>query len=165
MLFRSLLDTLRTADVRFVVIGGVAMVLRGSVRLTVDLDVCYARDAANLDRLAAALAPHQPRLRGAPPELPFIWDAQTLRSGLNFTLITTLGDLDLLGEVTGIGGYDDVARLATEQEVAGLGLMVLTLDGLERAKRSAGRVKDLLDLEEIAEIKRQSSDPNRDDGR
>lgn len=125
MLFRDLLATLTNADVRFVVIGGVALVLRGSVRLTVDLDICYARDGDNLQRLADALAPHHPRLRGAPPELPFLWDAQTLRSGLNFTLKTDLGDLDVLGEVTGIGGYDAVARLATEQDVAGLRVHVL----------------------------------------
>jgi hypothetical protein len=158
MLFRELLETLTSADVRFVVIGGVALVLRGSGRLTVDLDVCYARDTENIDRLAAALAPRHPRLRGAPPELPFIWDAQTLRSGLNFTLTTDLGDLDLLGEVTGLGRYDAVQRLATEQDVAGLRLHVLTVEGLERAKRAAGRAKDLLDLEEIAEIRRQSSE-------
>jgi hypothetical protein len=158
MLFRNLLETLVNADVRFVVIGGVALVLRGSSRLTVDLDICYARDDVNLERLALALAPHRPRLRGAPPELPFMWDARTLRSGLNFTLVTDLGDIDVLGEVTGIGGYDAVLRLAGDQEVAGLPLTVLSLDGLERAKRAAGRVKDLLDLEEIAEIKRQSPD-------
>jgi hypothetical protein len=131
MLFRHLLETLVKADVRFVVIDCVALVL--------------------------ALAPHHPHLRGAPSDLPFIWDAQTLRSGLNFTLKTDLGDLDVLGEVTGIGRYDAVAQLAADQEVAGLRLAVLSLDGLERARRAAGRVKDLLDLEEIAEIKRQSS--------
>ena len=158
MLFRQLLETLSRAEVRFVVIGGVALVLRGSVRLTVDLDVCYARDAANLDRLAAALAPCHPRLRGAPDALPFLWDAQTLRSGLNFTLKTDLGDLDLLGEVTGIGGYDAVAAVASAQDVAGLRLNVLSLEGLARAKRAAGRAKDLLDLEEIAEIRRQMPD-------
>ena len=107
--------------------------------------------------LTAALAPLHPRLRGAPEELPFIWDAQTLRSGLNFTLKTDAGDIDVLGDVTGIGDYDAVVRLAGEQEVAGLRLDVLSLDGLERAKRAAGRVKDLLDLEEISEIRRQSS--------
>jgi len=157
MLFRDLLELLVKADVRFVVIGGVALVLRGSSRLTVDLDICYARDEENLARLAAALGSHHPRLRGAPPELPFIWDAQTLRSGLNFTLKTDIGDIDVLGEVTGIGGYEAVARLAGDQEVAGLRMAVLSLDGLERAKRAVGRVKDLLDLEEIAEIRRQSS--------
>lgn len=157
MLFREIIDTLVRADVRFVLIGGVALVLRGSSRLTVDLDVCYARDADNLARLAAALAPLHPRLRGAPENLPFFWDARTLRSGLNFTLKTDLGDVDLLGEVTGLGGYESVANLATEQEVAGLRIDVLSLEGLERAKRAAGRVKDLLDLEEIAELKRQTN--------
>jgi hypothetical protein len=131
-------------------------VLRGSSRLTVDLDVCYARDGDNLQRLAAALAPLHPSLRGAPENLPFFWDARTLRSGLNFMLKTDLGDVDLLGEVTGIGSYESVANLATEQEVAGLRIAVLSLEGLERAKRAAGRVKDLLDLEEIAELKRQA---------
>ena len=157
MLFRDLLDALDRAGVRFVVIGGVALVLRGSSRLTVDLDICYARDDVNLERLASALAPLNPKLRGAPDALPFMWDAQTLRSGLNFTLKTDIGDIDVLGEVTGLGGYDAVAAAASEEEVAGLRLAVLSLDGLERAKRSTGRVKDLLDLEEIAEIRRQSS--------
>lgn len=115
------------------------------------------RDADNLERLAASLAPLHPRLRGAPEHLPFFWDARTLRSGLNFTLKTDLGDVDLLGEVTGLGGYESVANLATKQEVAGLRIDVLSLEGLERAKRAAGRVKDLLDLEEIAELKRQAN--------
>src|SRR5512142_2554774 len=70
----KLLETLHATGVRFVIIGGIAMVLRGSSRVTVDLDICYARDAANLDKLASALAPFHPRLRGAPPELPFLWD-------------------------------------------------------------------------------------------
>jgi hypothetical protein len=156
--FRALLEALTAADVRFVVIGGVALVLRGSVRLTVDLDICYARDAVNLTRLADALGPHHPTLRGAPPDLPFIWDADTVRSGLNFTLRTDLGDLDVLGEVIGLGGYDAVARFSTPQSIGDLSVRVLTLEGLERAKRAAGRAKDLIDLEEIAEIRRQSGE-------
>jgi len=48
----------------------------------------------------------KPRLRGTPPDLPFLWDARTLRAGLNFTLDTDLGPIDLLGEVSGIGQYE-----------------------------------------------------------
>ena len=104
--------------------------------MTVDLDVCYARDLANLHRLAGALAPYHPRLRGAPPDLPFLWDERTLASGLNFTLTTDLGDLDILG-------------------LGAAPIRVMDLDALERSKRAAGRVKDLLDLAEIAEIRRR----------
>ncbi|HXH83019.1 MAG TPA: DUF6036 family nucleotidyltransferase [Candidatus Tectomicrobia bacterium] len=152
---QRLLDALTGAGVRFVVVGGVALVLRGSTRVTLDLDVCYDRDGDNLRRLAAALAPFHPRLRGAPPELPFIWDDRTLASGLNFTLTTDLGDLDVLGEVTGIGAYAEVASGASPLHVGGSAILVLDLDGLERSKRAAGRAKDLLDLAEIAEIRRR----------
>jgi len=154
---QRLLDVLNAAGVDFVVVGGVALVLRGSSRVTLDLDVCYARDPDNLRRLAAALAPYHPRLRGAPPDLPFLWDDRTLASGLNFTLTTDLGDLDILGEIAGIGGYAQVSAGSSELSVGATRIRVLDLDSLERSKRAAGRIKDLLDLAEIAEIRRRSS--------
>jgi hypothetical protein len=144
--------------VEFVVVGGIALVLRGSGRVTVDVDLCYARDRANLRRLAAALAPYRPRLRGAALELPFLCDDATLRSGLNFTLTTDLGDVDLLGEVIGIGGFGQVASGSTMLEVGRVPTRVLGLDALERSKRAAGRAKDLLDLAEIAEIRRRTKE-------
>ena len=154
---QRLLDVLRAAGVDFVVVGGVALALRGSSRVTLDLDVCYARDRENLRRLSEALTPYHPRLRGAPPELPFLWDARTLASGLNFTLTTDLGDLDILGEVTGVGGYREVAAGASELVVGDTPIQVMDLDALERSKRAVARAKDLLDLAEIAEIRRRMS--------
>ncbi|WP_394847300.1 hypothetical protein LZC95_07515 [Pendulispora brunnea] len=141
--------------VRYVVIGGVALVLQGSSRVTQDLDICYARTRDNLDALARSLGPFHPRLRGAPPELPFLWDAQTLRSGLNFTLATDIGDVDLLGDVPGLGGFDEVHSLSVAVSLFGHQVLLLGLDGLERAKRAAGRPKDLLDLEEIRALKKR----------
>lgn len=93
--FQRLVEALSGGRVEYVVIGGVAMVLHGSARTTQDFDICYERAPGNLQALAAALAPFHPRLRGAPPDLPFRLDAATLRSGLNFTLSTDLGDIDL----------------------------------------------------------------------
>lgn len=153
---QRLLDTLVGAGVDFVVVGGVAMVLRGSSRTTVDLDVCYARDRENLRRLAAALAPFHPRLRGAEPGLPFLWDERTLESGLNFTLTTDLGDVDILGEISGVGDYAQVAAGSSAMTIGTSRVVVLDLDALERAKRASGRAKDLVDLAEIAEIRRRS---------
>src|SRR5689334_6632856 len=98
--FADLLRRLAGDRVEFVVIGGLAVISHGHVRATVDLDVCYARTPENIGRLVRALAPLSPRLRGAPPELPFFWDEQTVRNGLNFTLSTSSGDIDVLGEVT-----------------------------------------------------------------
>lgn len=104
--FRALIEALCGSEVRFVLVGGVAATLHGSARLTQDVDVVYARDAGNLGRLARALAPLKPYLRGAPAGLPFRLDEQTLAAGLNFTLTTSAGDIDLLGEIAGAGSYE-----------------------------------------------------------
>ena len=150
----ELIRCLRDAEVRFVVIGGVALIARGVQRSTEDLDIAYARDRDNLRRLAAALAPLAPRLRGVPAGLPFVLDEASLRSGLNFTLDTDLGPLDLFGDVPGLGSFEHVDAAASELEIAGVQMLVLTVDGLERAKRAAGRPKDLLDLGFIAALRR-----------
>lgn len=146
MQLRELLNRLTEQNVRFSVIGGVALIARGVQRATEDLDIAYARDRANLAHLAAALAPLHPRLRGVPPDLPFVLDEASLRAGLNFTLDTDLGPLDLFGEVPGLGPFDHVDAASSELDVAGTRILVLTLDGLEAAKRAAGRPKDIVDL-------------------
>jgi predicted nucleotidyltransferase len=150
--FRELLRRLSEAGVEFVVVGGLAVIAHGHARATLDLDVCYARTPENLRRLASALRPVRPRLRGAPAELPFLWDERTLRNGLNFTLVTDEGDLDLLGEVTGLGNHGDIALRAIEVDLHGAPVRMLGLDDLIRSKAAAGRAKDLVDLEALRAI-------------
>ena len=102
----ALIGQLAAQRVEFVVIGGIAMIAHGATYITKDLDICYHRTPPNIAALAAALAPLHPYLRGAPPGLPFRFDAATIQAGLNFTLVTDHGDLDLLGQVSGVGGYE-----------------------------------------------------------
>lgn len=106
----ALLRNLTTSGVSYIVVGGVAATIHGSSRFTRDLDIVYARDATNLERLVAALAAHTPALRGAPPGLPFRFDVETLKAGLNFTLTTDLGEIDLLGEISGGGRYEQLLK-------------------------------------------------------
>ena len=145
----SLLGALQAEGVRFIVVGGIAGIAHGSARVTFDVDCVYARDADNLARLARALAPFRPTLRGAPAGLPFRFDEVTLRAGLNFTLDTTSGPIDLLGEVTGNGTFDSLLTRSIELQVFGRPCRVVTLDALIALKRAAGRPKD---LEAIAEL-------------
>jgi hypothetical protein len=107
--FKALLRILSDAGVEFIVVGGVAAAVHGSARATFDLDVVYRRTPENVQRLVLALTPYHPYLRGAPPGLPFRWDAATINQGLNFTLTTDVGALDLLGEITGGGSYEALA--------------------------------------------------------
>ncbi|MDX2089839.1 MAG: hypothetical protein SFX73_18430 [Kofleriaceae bacterium] len=153
--FAKLLAVLATHQVEFVIIGGLAVITHGHPRVTADLDICYARSPDNHRRLVAALTSLHPRLRGAPPELPFVWDEHTLKNGLNFTLVTDLGELDLLGEVTGVGGYSNLALSAEELDLFGQPVRLIDLDTLIAAKAAAGRAKDLLDLEALRLIKQR----------
>jgi hypothetical protein len=150
---RRLVEALAREGVAYVILGGIALTMHGSSRATFDLDICYARDRDNLRSLARALAPLHPRLRDFPPELPFFFDEATLRTGLNFTLRCDAGDIDLLGEVPGLGVYADALGASQEETLYDTTVRILTLDGLERCKRAAGRAKDLLDLETIAVLR------------
>jgi predicted nucleotidyltransferase len=152
--FARLLGALVEAGVEFVIVGGVAGRFHGSSLLTDDVDIVYRRTRENIERLARALAPLHPRLRGADDGLPFIFDAETIRHGLNFTLSTDAGPIDCLGEISGIGGYEAAAQHAVPGEVFGLRCLFLSLDDLITAKRAAARRKDaemLAQLEVIRE--------------
>jgi len=133
----------------FIVIGGVAAIIHGSARATFDVDLLYLRDEQNIQRLANSLAPYNPYLREAPPGLPFAWDAKTIRHGLNFTLTTDLGDIDLLGDVGG-ETYQTLLPHSFEVEAFGVHFKCIDLPTLIRIKEAAGRRKD---LEAIAELR------------
>ena len=152
----GILGALLAQQVQFVLIGGLAMRVQGSAHVTDDFDVCYCRTQENMAALAAALAPLHPYLRGVPLGLPFRFDVPTIQAGLNFTLTTDLGDADLLGEVGGIGSYEQVCAQSEERLAYGRTIRVLSLDGLIAAKKAAGRLKDrnhLLELEELKKLR------------
>jgi hypothetical protein len=105
--------------------------------------------------LVKALAPLNPYLRGAPRGLPFRFDVPTIKRGLNFKLVTDLGDLDLLGELTGVGSFADVASESLEAMLFGSTHLFINLDGLIRSKRAAGRAKDLEVVAELEAIREE----------
>ncbi len=155
--FEAILRVLKGAYVDFIIVGGMAATIHGSARLTNDLDLVYSRGPENLERLAAALAPHDVYLRGAPPGLPFHLDVDTLARGLNFTLTTDLGDLDLLGEIAGGGGYEALIPHADRITLAGMECLCLGLDRLIDVKRAAGRPKDLEAIAELEALREERS--------
>jgi hypothetical protein len=145
----GLLGALADAGVEMIMVGGAAATAHGAARLTQDIDVVYERSPENLQRLVSALGSHRPYPRGAPPGLPFAFDAQTLRNGANFTLQTDLGAIDLLAEITGGGNYHDLLPSTLVLNAFGRTVRCLTLSKLIDVKRAAGRPKD---FEAIAEL-------------
>ena len=136
--FAQLLSLLSLSQVEFILIGGLAAQAHGSARLTQDTDVIYRRTPENIHRLVQALSGMSPYLRGAPPGLPFKFDVATVLRGLNFTLTTAIGDLDLLGEMTGGGSYEQVLPHTLVLRVFDSDIRVLDLAALIRAKRRLG---------------------------
>jgi len=150
-------------EIECVLVGGVAATVHGSVIPTQDLDICYSRDSQNLTRIVTALKSVNATLRGAPKGIPFILDEESLKHGLNFTFDTNAGHLDLLGEVSGVGLYAYCLEAADEVEIFDHVYRVLSLAKLIKAKRAAGRPKDLIavaELEAILEYKKHKNDSN-----
>ena len=140
--------------VEFMVLGGQAAALFGSPIPTYDVDLCYRRTEENLRRLADALNELHPTLRGAPEDLPFRIDAESLALGSNFTLNTDLGPLDLIGWAEPMGTYDDLLPGAEEFDLDGLKVQVIGLSDLLRVKRHLGRPKDRAMLAQLEAIQR-----------
>ncbi|HEV2444657.1 MAG TPA: hypothetical protein VGS58_01990 [Candidatus Sulfopaludibacter sp.] len=154
--FAELLRVLDAGAVEFIVVGGVAAAAHGSARTTQDVDVVYSREPGNLRKLVAALQPLNPYLRGAPPGLPFRFDVETLTAGLNFTLTTDLGWIDLLGEIPGGPRYEDLVGHAITVAAFGVHCHVLDLESLIRTKRAAGRPRDLEAIAELELLRRRT---------
>lgn len=152
--FQKIIEILFRHGVDFVLIGGLAAVAQGSAYVTADLDICYARSPENIEKLVKALSSLHPRLRGVKESVPFQWDSKTLKQGLNFTLVTDLGDVDLIGEVMGLGNYAKVEQASEILEMYEFKMNVLTLDGLIQSKEATGRGKDLQHVKELRALKK-----------
>jgi hypothetical protein len=150
---RALLETLTRYDVRFVIVGAVAVAAHGYVRGTADLDIVPDDDRANLKRLPAALVELGSTLPLA-ENRPFdpARDPAALESHKNVTLDTRLGGLDVMQRIPGIPTYDELDREAIQSDLLGVPVRVCSLRHLRAMKDAAGRPQDLLDLSNLPEV-------------
>ncbi len=149
---RSLLETLHRHDVRFVVIGGVAVGAHGFVRGTEDLDLVPDPDPENLKRLTSALSALESTLPtvGGRPFDPAT-DTGVIRRGGNVTATTKYGALDVVQRAQGVPSYSQLAEDAIESELLGIPVRVCSLARLREMKHAQSRTQDRLDLENLPE--------------
>jgi hypothetical protein len=163
----ELLRRLAAAEVRFVIVGGLAAQAHGSPSSTNDLDICYARDPENLRALATVLDDIAAIRRGLPQDTPIVppLDARTLRAGGLITLSTRFGDFDLLADPDPGLDFDQLSAHAVKATLYGIPLLVAGLDDLMAMKRAAGRPKDRVELEILGalreELDRRRTEPAR----
>jgi predicted nucleotidyltransferase len=149
-----LLQRLTEAGVDFVVIGGVAVFFQGYARFTKDLDITYATNAANLERLGEVLVRIGARLRGIDEQVPFVPDARTLKRTTILTLDTTLGSVDLLVDPDGADRYEAMRERADVVDLDGIEFRVVSLQDLLSMKRAAGRPQDIADIDALLTVQR-----------
>ncbi len=162
MSFRSMLQGMSAAEIRFVVIGGLAARAHGSPRLTDDLGICYDAESENVERLAALLASWAAYPRGIERGLPFFMDVRQLRTTPTLTLTTREGFVDVLDRVEGVGSYSAALKQSVEFEGFGIRFRALSLSALIAAKRATGRQKDAEQLPELEAMRalREQGDSN-----
>jgi hypothetical protein len=151
---QAMLGRLGRAEVDYVVVGGVAVVLQGYGRATKDLDITYATGEDNLRRLGAVLVALHARLRGVAEAVPFVPDARTLARTRLLTLDTDDGSLDLLANPPGAPPYATLRARADRVDLDGFVVAVAALDDLLAMKRAAGRPQDLVDIDALEVARR-----------
>ena len=159
-MFEAILAALVARNIRFVLVGGVAATIHGSARFTNDLDICYEMSPDNIDRLVAMLAEWNAYLRDVEPGLPFLLDARTFRTTPLLTLTTTMGAIDLLDQVPGVGNFSAAHAMSEVVRIGKVEFRALTLEALIESKKALRRKKDvehLIELEAILALRNDRS--------
>lgn len=156
---REMLVRLTSAGVDFVIIGGIAVVLLGSARMTRDLDIVFAADKANLELLGEVLMGLQASLRGIEEDVPFVPDATTLDRVDLLTLSTSAGWLDVHRRPGGAPPYERLRRNAERMNIGEIAVLVASIDDMIAMKRSAGRPQDIADIAELEVLRELGTGP------
>ncbi len=131
-------------------IGGLAVNAWGVVRGTKDVDIVVAPDIENLKRVAtvaAAINGHVQTGESFLSSQPSI--TGQLASGKQVAIETELGRLDIVQGLDGIPTYEELHARSTKAEILGVEVAVCSIEDLKAMKRTAGRTRDLADLEDL----------------
>jgi hypothetical protein len=140
---KALLQRLVEQKVEFVVIGGICGVLHGVSLVTLELEICCRFSRENLRRIETAVKDLHPRHRLTANKLPLELTDELCDRLKNVYLTTDLGILDCLGEVSGLGNYEQVLQHSITHKMSYGEFQILSLNALIASKEAAGREKDL----------------------
>ncbi len=152
----QLLKVLKDNGIDFVIVGGFASTLHGSLQVTQAIDLCLKFSRENVLKLRECLAPFHPIHRMTPQKLSFIDIPADITGLKNLYLDTSQGLLDLLSTIKGIGDFETVSMNAIEIEIHGQKYKILSVDALIEAKKAIGRPKDFATIRELKCIQEQN---------
>lgn len=146
-LLRALVD----ADVRFVVIGGIAVAAHRVVRATEDVDIVPDPAAGNLTSLCDALVGLDARLLRSPDRGIDASVRTALARGRNLTVTTSQGDLDVVQRLPGVPSFADLWADSFEASLFGVHFRVCSRKHLVAMKQARGEAIDRADLERLGD--------------
>ena len=145
----SLVHALEECNVKYVVIGGLALLINGGAIVTSDIDLSIAFDKENLVSFANALNQFEPRSRnGSLVKL----DLHAF-GGEFVTMFTNVGIVQIINRVNGFSSFADLQTMSNKMAVNGTHVWVASLDALEIMKTNTGRDKDKPHLDIIRQMK------------
>lgn len=150
--FLALLKSLDAEGVRFVVIGGIAMVLQGATCVTFDLDLAVSVEPANVSAAVRALAPFKPFPPQAGSPSNFVWDERSFKLAV-LNLMTTAGSLDILTVLPGVESFEGLWARAELRTIGGVAVKVASLGDLIAMKTAANRPKDVDHLRQLEALR------------
>ncbi len=155
---QKILQRILSKKVECILVGGFAAVAHGSSTLTRDLDVCFSFHPENIRKLIEALEDIHPHMRAGPGILPLEhYTVERLSQLNNLYVKTDWGDLDLLGQIKGIGNFEEVSKKTIEIEIFGYPCRILDIDSLIKAKEAMDRPKDKQVVLELQVIREKNS--------
>ena len=142
--FGRILDDLNSAGVRYVLIGGIALIRHGVVRATRDIDAVFDPEPDNVECIRGLIE----RWGATRPDGSAVPE-DSIAGDRTIHLATTHGDLDLLSEKSAGVSFGDLRARADTRRVDGVEAPICSLADLVNLKRSAGRERDLVDLADL----------------
>lgn len=133
-------------------IGGFAAAVHGVTLLTHDIAVCVPFNIENASRIINAFKDYSPKYRDN--KLPLTSDVKYIADLKNLYLVTSLGSIDMLGFVGGIGSYTEVIHHVIEIEIFERRCKVLNIESLIKAKNAMGGPKDRETVAQLNLIKK-----------
>jgi hypothetical protein len=139
---------LNGAEVKYVIVGGLAVGAHGVVRATRDLDLVPAPDQRNMDRLAECL-----QTIGAEHPIEGPLTGAALARPASFKVLTKHGEVQVLNRMGGVPPFEELQQDQIRVEIASDAIApVCSLAHLRAMKRAADRPRDRVDLAELAEL-------------
>jgi len=150
----AIIEGLIKAEVKFILVGGLAAVIQGAPVTTMDVDIVYSRSSENIAKLFAFLKSIDATYRR--PDNKIIVPKEEDFSGMGHALFTTrIGPLDVMAFIEEGKTYEDLLKHTIEIEFRGHTIQVLDINMLIELKRKSKDPKDKQRLPVLEETLRQ----------